>query len=65
MAARRAPCGWVKDKYGVSWQVVPIGMEELFSDPDPRARQPRLGGMMKMKKLDLAELRSAAEGVTA
>ena len=57
------PCGWVKDKFGLSWQVVPTGMEELFADPDTEKARRAMEAMLKMKKLDLAALQSAAEGV--
>jgi len=59
------PCGWLKDRYGLSWQVVPEGAVELFSDPDPRRAQRAFQAMMQMKKLDLAELRRAADSVLA
>ena len=51
-------CGWLKDKYGLSWQVVPAGFEKLFYDPNtaPRAMQ----AMLKMVKLDIAKLKEAA-----
>ena len=55
-------CGWLKDHYGLSWQVVPTGMEELFTDPDPARAQRAMEAMLKMRKLDIAALRSAAEG---
>ena len=57
------PCGWLKDRFGVSWQVVPDGMDELFSDPDPARAQRAMQAMMSMKKLDLATLLRAADGV--
>lgn len=54
------PCGWLKDRYGLSWQVVPTFMNELITDPD-RARVNRtMEVMMKMSKLDLATLQAAA-----
>ena len=59
------PCGWLKDRYGFSWQVVPKGMDELFSDSDPERASRAFEAMMKMKKLDIAALRSAADGVPA
>jgi predicted 3-demethylubiquinone-9 3-methyltransferase (glyoxalase superfamily) len=59
------PCGWLKDKYGLSWQVVPAGMEELFSDPDPGRAQRAMQAMLQMKKLDAAEIRRAADSVPA
>jgi predicted 3-demethylubiquinone-9 3-methyltransferase (glyoxalase superfamily) len=58
-------CGWLKDKYGLSWQVVPTGMEELFSDPDPERATRAMQAMLGMKKLDIAALRRAAEGAPA
>jgi predicted 3-demethylubiquinone-9 3-methyltransferase (glyoxalase superfamily) len=60
-----APCGWCKDRYGLSWQVVPKGMDELFADPDTSKVERAWEAMMKMKKIDVAELRRAAEGVPA
>jgi predicted 3-demethylubiquinone-9 3-methyltransferase (glyoxalase superfamily) len=59
------PCGWLKDRYGLSWQVVPTGMEELFADPDPQRAQRAMQAMLGMNKLDIAALRSAADGVPA
>ncbi|HJR24747.1 MAG TPA: VOC family protein [Acidimicrobiales bacterium] len=59
------PCGWLKDRFGLSWQVVPTGMDELFSDPDPTKAQRAMQAMLQMGKLDIAALRSAAEGVPA
>jgi predicted 3-demethylubiquinone-9 3-methyltransferase (glyoxalase superfamily) len=59
------PCGWLKDRYGLSWQVVPTGMEEIFDDPDPKRAERAMQAMLGMKKLDIAELRRAADGVPA
>lgn len=53
-------CGWLKDRYGLSWQVVPAGMMELFSDPDPSKVDRAMKAMFDMKKLDLAALLEAA-----
>jgi predicted 3-demethylubiquinone-9 3-methyltransferase (glyoxalase superfamily) len=58
-------CGWLKDRFGLSWQVVPRGMDEIFSDPDPGRAQRAMQAMMGMKKLDLATLQAAADGVLA
>jgi predicted 3-demethylubiquinone-9 3-methyltransferase (glyoxalase superfamily) len=58
-------CGWLKDRYGLSWQVVPTGMEELFSDPDPQRAERAMKAMLEMGKLDIAALRSAADGAPA
>jgi len=57
--------GWLSDRFGLAWQVVPEGMDEVFSDPDPTKAERSMAAMMKMKKLDIAELRAAAEGVPA
>jgi predicted 3-demethylubiquinone-9 3-methyltransferase (glyoxalase superfamily) len=59
------PCGWLKDRYGVSWQVTPAGMEDLFLDSDPERAKRATEAMLQMKKLDIAELRRAADGVAA
>jgi predicted 3-demethylubiquinone-9 3-methyltransferase (glyoxalase superfamily) len=59
------PCGWLKDRFGLSWQVTPAGMGELFSDSDPERAQRAMQAMLKMRKLDIAELRRAADGVEA
>jgi predicted 3-demethylubiquinone-9 3-methyltransferase (glyoxalase superfamily) len=56
-------CGWLKDRYGLSWQVQPVGMTELFADPDPARAQRAVQAMLGMRKLDLAALRAAADGV--
>ncbi|HMA47737.1 MAG TPA: VOC family protein, partial [Frankiaceae bacterium] len=58
------PCGWLKDRYGLSWQVVPTGMEELLTDADERAQR-AMQAVLGMGKLDIAALRSAADGVPA
>ena len=58
-------CGWLKDKFGLSWQVVPKGMEEVFSDPDRAKAERAMKAMLGMRKLDIAALRAAAEGVPA
>ncbi len=57
------PCGWCKDRYGLSWQVTPKGMGELFSDPDRERANRAMQAMLKMRKLDIDELRRAADGV--
>ena len=59
------PCGWVKDRFGLSWQVVPDGMDELFSDPDPERANRAMKAMLGMRKLDVEALRRAADGVPA
>jgi predicted 3-demethylubiquinone-9 3-methyltransferase (glyoxalase superfamily) len=59
------PCGWIRDRYGLSWQVVPAGMDKLFSDEDPERAKRAFDAMQEMKKLDIAELEAAADGVKA
>jgi predicted 3-demethylubiquinone-9 3-methyltransferase (glyoxalase superfamily) len=56
------PCGWVKDRFGLSWQVVPTALPELLGDPDPDRAQRAMKAMLGMMKLDIAELRAAADG---
>ncbi len=58
-------CGWLKDRYGLSWQVVPEGMEEMFRDEKSPGAERAMNAMLGMKKLDIAELREAFEGETA
>lgn len=55
-------CGWCKDKFGVSWQVVPAGLGTLLSDPDEGRRARAVQAMMTMRKLDLDVMRRAADG---
>jgi predicted 3-demethylubiquinone-9 3-methyltransferase (glyoxalase superfamily) len=56
------PCGWLKDKFGLSWQVVPSVLYELVTDPDPERAQRAMQAMLGMSKLDVAELERAADG---
>src|SRR4051794_11392273 len=56
------PCGWLKDRFGVSWQVAPTGMDELFADPDTERARRAMEAMFQMKKLDIATLKAAADG---
>jgi predicted 3-demethylubiquinone-9 3-methyltransferase (glyoxalase superfamily) len=62
---KEGQCGWLKDKYGLSWQVVPTGMEVVFGDPDPERARRAMEAMLGMSKLDIATLRAAADGVPA
>ncbi|MET8328290.1 VOC family protein [Streptomyces sp. NPDC005181] len=52
-------CGWLKDKYGLSWQIVPRGLSEALSDPDPAKADRAMKAMLGMKKLDIEALRNA------
>ena len=58
---QEGPCGWVKDKFGLSWQIVPTVMDELIRDPDPDRAQRAMKAMLGMSKLDIAELQRAAD----
>jgi predicted 3-demethylubiquinone-9 3-methyltransferase (glyoxalase superfamily) len=55
-------CGWLKDKFGLSWQVIPDRMGELLSDPDPERSQRAMQAMLKMQKIDLEVMEAAANG---
>jgi predicted 3-demethylubiquinone-9 3-methyltransferase (glyoxalase superfamily) len=55
------PCGWLKDKFGVSWQIIPDALGELLGDPDPVKAQRVMQAMLQMKKIVIADLRSATE----
>lgn len=59
---RAKVCGWLKDKYGASWQVVPRIAPEMLADPDPEKARRVMAAIMGMKKLDIAELQRAYEG---
>ncbi len=59
------PCGWLKDKFGLSWQVVPRRLPELLEDPDHEKSQRVMAAMLQMKKIEIDELERAAEGVPA
>ena len=56
------PCGWLKDRYGLSWQIVPSFMDELVGDEKSPGSQRAMEAMLRMKKLDIAELRRAHAG---
>ncbi len=58
-------CGWLKDRYGVSWQIVPSRMYELIADPDPERAQRAIAAMLQMGKIEIADLERAADGVGA
>ena len=55
-------CGWLKDRFGVSWQVVPRGMAEMLRDPGSQGAQRAMTAMLRMKKIDIAELKRAYAG---
>ena len=54
-------CGWLKDKYGLSWQINPTILGELLSDPNPEKSTRVMEAMLKMKKIDIARLKQAAD----
>jgi len=58
----KGPCGWLKDKFGLSWQVVPEEMTKMLYDQDAARRERVFAAMMQMQKLDIAQLRRAYEG---
>ena len=58
-------CGWLKDKFGVSWQVFPEELVQLTTDPDPERAQRATQAMLQMRRIDMAEIRRAADGVPA
>jgi predicted 3-demethylubiquinone-9 3-methyltransferase (glyoxalase superfamily) len=60
--ARAQQCGWLKDKYGVSWQVVPRALVELLNDPDSEKSGRVMEAMLRMKKIDVDALKRAAAG---
>jgi predicted 3-demethylubiquinone-9 3-methyltransferase (glyoxalase superfamily) len=55
-------CGWLKDQFGVSWQIIPTRLMELLSDPDPERAQRATQAMLQMHKIDVAALEKAAAG---
>jgi len=59
---QEGPCGWLKDHFGLSWQVVPSVLSDLMSDPDPAKVGRVMAAFLKMKKFDIAALRGAYEG---
>jgi predicted 3-demethylubiquinone-9 3-methyltransferase (glyoxalase superfamily) len=59
------PCGWLKDRYGVSWQVIPRRLEELLRDSDPEVSQRVMAAMLQMGKIEVDKLEEAAAGAPA
>ncbi len=57
----KGQCGWLKDKFGVSWQIIPTALGQLLQDPDPRKAQNVMQAMLKMTKIDIAALRRASD----
>jgi predicted 3-demethylubiquinone-9 3-methyltransferase (glyoxalase superfamily) len=60
--AQTQQCGWLKDKFGLSWQIIPSVLIELMNDPDPQKSRRVTEAMLRMTKIDIAKLRQAYEG---
>jgi predicted 3-demethylubiquinone-9 3-methyltransferase (glyoxalase superfamily) len=58
----QGPCGWLKDRFGLSWQIVPTRLGELLSDPDPAKAERVMAAMLQMKKIEVDGLERAAAG---
>jgi predicted 3-demethylubiquinone-9 3-methyltransferase (glyoxalase superfamily) len=56
------PCGWLKDRYGVSWQIVPVALGRMLKDKDPRRVERVMRALLEMKKIDIAALTQAYDG---
>jgi len=56
------PCGWLQDKFGLSWQIIPTELPELLTDPDPKKAARAMQAMLGMQKIDVAALRRAHAG---
>jgi predicted 3-demethylubiquinone-9 3-methyltransferase (glyoxalase superfamily) len=61
-SGREIQCGWLKDRYGVSWQVIPTVLSEMIGDPDPEKANRAMQAMLQMVKFDIAALEAAYEG---
>jgi predicted 3-demethylubiquinone-9 3-methyltransferase (glyoxalase superfamily) len=59
---QKSRCGWLKDKFGLSWQIIPPILGQLLSDKDPARSKRAMEAMLKMDKIDIATLKAAAEG---
>jgi predicted 3-demethylubiquinone-9 3-methyltransferase (glyoxalase superfamily) len=59
---QESQCGWLKDRFGLSWQVVPTRLPELLADPDPQKAKRVMEAMMTMRKIDIGRLEQAAAG---
>lgn len=53
------PCGWLKDKFGLSWQIIPTALGQMLNDPDPEKAQRVMQAMLKMKKIEIKTLKQA------
>ena len=59
------PCGWLKDRYGLSWQIVPAALDDMMQDKDPKRADRVMGAILKMKKLDIKTLKEAYDSEEA
>ena len=57
----QGPCGWLKDRFGLSWQIVPTALNEMISDPDPVKAERVMAAMLQMKKIEIEGLKQAYE----
>jgi predicted 3-demethylubiquinone-9 3-methyltransferase (glyoxalase superfamily) len=58
----KSQCGWLKDRFGLSWQIIPTVLVELLSDPDPQKSKRAMEAMLQMTKIDIAKLQAAYAG---
>lgn len=58
------PCGWLKDRFGLSWQIYPGELDELFEDPDPQRAAAAMRTMLSQSRIDVAEIKSAMDSAT-
>ncbi|MGH9717765.1 MAG: VOC family protein [Candidatus Acidiferrales bacterium] len=65
VGGKKDRCGWLKDKFGLSWQIVPTALAKLMSDPDPEKTNRVMQAVLQMDKLDIATLQRAYEGKTS
>lgn len=58
------PCGWITDRFGVTWQIIPDRLSQLLADPDPERANRAMQAMLKMGKIEIAEIEAAADATT-
>ena len=61
----QGPCGWLKDRFGLSWQIIPTALHRLLADPDREKSQRVMNAMLQMKKIEIDELERAAAAIAA
>ena len=62
IGGQESACGWCKDKWGLSWQITPVGLTKAIADPDPAAAKRAFDAMMTMTKIDIAAIEAARSG---